>query len=290
MSDFIHTPSTTTVTPESFFDPDTGVSYEVVPDETPTDPRDDLGDLTNDLAPQVFVYDACRNGVTDLHRLSKFNDLTYEFITGINEYGQTADQALKDVIGSNTSATDGITVVGMVETVQTDQSSWFSVVMLIRVGPDSPSHRANSDYTRIAAINTLDAILDQYTAYAAGNVWRVSPDIPNAYPLSGIYADDAEAALKVYLADNPVPEPDVPTVGPSLIKNDITDFSDDRHMSDTYPGLTPEYRDKILAMSDDRLNRVIAENFDDRTWWDFVNGMKPDIISALIDQLNEHGA
>lgn len=69
-------------------------------------------------------------------------------------------------------------------TIHTSQSTWFTVIAAVEEGYGSA--RDN---------------VDTFAAWARGDVWMVSPDHPDYDTLCGIYADDAEAAVKYYIED-----------------------------------------------------------------------------------------
>lgn len=73
-------------------------------------------------------------------------------------------------------------------TIHTSQSTWFTVIAAVEEGYGSA--RDN---------------VDTFAAWARGDVWTVSPDHPDYDTLWGIYADDAEAAVKHYIK-NYIPE------------------------------------------------------------------------------------
>jgi hypothetical protein len=72
-------------------------------------------------------------------------------------------------------------------TIHTSQSSWFTIIAAVKEGYGSA--RDN---------------IDTFAAWARGDVWIVSPDHPDYDTLCGIYADDAESAVKHYI-ENYIP-------------------------------------------------------------------------------------
>ena len=77
-------------------------------------------------------------------------------------------------------------------TIHTSQSTWFTIIAAVK--EDYGSARDN---------------IDTFVTWARGDVWVVSPDHPDYGTLCGIYADDAEAAVKHYI-ENYVPKAEPP--------------------------------------------------------------------------------
>lgn len=169
-----------------------GVNYTVCQDTDAEDPRSWIPN--KDVA--VIVINADRNTRTD----------------DINDYDDNPaiDDLLQAMKRDNIDDPSDITTqwwndwkkslakrnipydVEMVACHGYSQSTWFTVIAAAKEGYGSA--RSN---------------VDTFTTWANGDVWIVSSDHPEYDTLCGIYADDAEAAVKHYI-ENYIPKAEPP--------------------------------------------------------------------------------
>lgn len=182
-----HTPAHSTCHPDHFEDETTGLGYDVYQDTYAEDPRSWIGD---DKKVAVYVFNGPRNDkdaeVPDniaAQAFARFYELwdeakslavTRRWLAIFRE--EKYDLAVSTIRGYS-------------------QGDWAEVfaASVIDGAPE------NTDGT--PGYGTAQDHIDQYSSWRWGDVWTVSPDEGDS--LSGIYADDAEKALKLYLKNNP---------------------------------------------------------------------------------------
>lgn len=178
-----HTPAHSTHHPDRFEDETTGLGYDVYQDTDAEDPRSWIGD---DEAVAVYVFNGPRGDkdaeVPDnvaAQAFARFYEIyeedialavTRRWLTIFRE--EKYDLAMGTIRGYS-------------------QSDWADVfaASIIDHEDGTPGY------------GTAQGHIDQYASWRWGDVWTVSPDEGDS--LSGIYADNAEEALKLYLEDNP---------------------------------------------------------------------------------------
>lgn len=299
MPGFIHTPSRTVQTPETFFDTNTGVTYTVWPDDTASDPRDLYSDTRELTTPQVFIYNSASRTVNDLNRLDEFNELTRDFVADWQHYRDDPQDTLDRVI-ANADLPEGNTVTGFVKTVHIDQSSWIDIVALGVI--DTTNRHAG----QVSANDILDALVDELTNYLRGNVWCVSCDLPNSEKMAGIIAESSEDAVAHYRDSE---------INWALNDSGFTGLHIDADSIRSkincsgilwggapvpeLPHTTPAHAKIINDMSDLRINRVIEEYQSSNpvieeyqssdAWATVLNAIRTDVINDLCNQIDEHG-
>lgn len=184
-----HTPAHSTSHPDRFEDETTGLGYNVYQDTYAEDPRSWIGD---DEKVAVYVFNGPRGdkdaevpGNVAAQAFARFYELwdeakslavTRRWLAIFRE--ERYDLAVSTIRGYS-------------------QSDWAEVF--------AASVIDHEDGT--PGYGTAQGHIDQYSSWRWGDVWTVSPDEGDS--LSGIYADDAEEALRLYLEDNP------PTAAPA---------------------------------------------------------------------------
>ena len=182
-----HTPAHSTSHPDRFEDETTGLGYDVYQDTEAEDPRSWIGD---DEKVAVYVFNAPRGdkdaevpGNVAAQAFARFYELwdeakslavTRRWLAIFRE--EKYDLAVSTIRGYS-------------------QGDWAEV-FAASVIDNTPENTAGTPGYGIA-----QGHIDQYSSWRWGDVWTVSPDEGDS--LSGIYADDAEGALKLYLEDNP---------------------------------------------------------------------------------------
>lgn len=289
MPEFIHTPSRTIQTPETFFDTTTGVTCTVWPDDTASNPLDFYDDARELTTPQVFIYNSSSRTVNDLNRLDEFNELTRDFVADWQHHGDDPQGTLDRVI-ANADLPEGNTVTGFVKTVHIDQSSWIDIVALGVI--DTTNRHAG----QVSANDILDALVDELTNYLRGNVWCVSCDLPNSETMAGIIAESSEDAVAHYrdseinwaLNDSGFTglHIDADSIRSSINCSGI--LWDGAPVSGL-PNMTPAHAKVINDLSDLRINRVIEEYQSSDAWATVLDTIRTDVINDLCDQIDEHG-
>lgn len=163
-----------------------GVNYTVYQDTDADDPR---SWLTHEEAALV-VINADRNTRTDNINDYDDNPVINDLLQAMEKYdiADPSDISSEWLEGwiHNTKLDRPSYDIEMM-TIHTSQSSWFTIIAAVKEGYGSArSH------------------VDTFAAWARGDVWIVSPDHPDYDTLCGIYADDAESAVKQYI-ENYIP-------------------------------------------------------------------------------------
>lgn len=168
-----------------------GVNYTVCQDTCAEDPR---SWLTHEKA-ALIVINADRNTRTDDINDYDDNPVINNLLQAMEEHDvdDTSDISTEWWEGwIHNAKLDHPSYDIEMMTIHTSQSNWFTVIAAVKEGYGSA--RDN---------------IDTFVAWARGDVWIVSPDHPDYDTLCGIYADDAEAAVKHYI-ENYVPKAEPP--------------------------------------------------------------------------------
>lgn len=159
---------------------DDGVEYTVYQDIDAEDPR--LW-LTHEEAALV-VINADRHtqtdNINDYDDNPVINDLLRAMERDDIEPGDITPKWWDAYVDSLTKRQLPYDVV--MTTCDTSQSSWFTIIAVVKDGYGSA----------MSHINTFET-------WARGEVWVVSPDHPDYDTLCGIYADDPESAVEEYI-------------------------------------------------------------------------------------------
>lgn len=160
-----------------------GVNYTVYQDTDADDPR---SWLTHEEAALV-VINADRNTRTDNINDYDDNPVINDLLQIMEEHdiddpSAISSEWLEEWIHNTKSDHPSYDIEMM--TIHTSQSSWFTIIAAVKEGYGSACDN-----------------IDTFAAWAQGDVWIVSPDHPDYDTLCGIYADDAESAVKYYIKD-----------------------------------------------------------------------------------------
>lgn len=288
MPEFIHTPSQTIQTPETFFDTTTGITYTVWPDDAASDPRGFYDDTRELTSPQVFIYNSAPHTVDDLDHLNNFNELTRDFVADWQHHGDDPQNTLDRVI-ANANLPESSTATGFVKTIHIDQSSWVDIVALSTI--DAASQHTN----QASVIGILDGLVDELINYLYGNVWCVSCDLPNSGAMGNIIAESSEGAIAHY-RDSEVNWVlnDSKFTG---LRIDADSIRSKINCSDVLQGnapvpelpyMSPAHAKIITDMSDLRINRIINEYQSSNAWVTVLDTIYTDVINDLCEQIDEH--
>lgn len=169
---FTHIPAHTTYHHDRFVDEATGLGYEVSQDTCAEDPRN----WTLDSEVALWAYSESRSArPTGNLAIDAFARYYEETGCGEKALGLTR-RYLAAFHADSKILIDTATIHGYA------QSDWMDVVCASTEGFGSP-----------------EGHISEYRQWAFGDVWVVVPD--KGAPMGGIYADDAEAALKFFLED-----------------------------------------------------------------------------------------
>lgn len=173
-----HTPAHSTSHPDRFEDETTGLGYDVFQDTDAEDPRKNIPDEHA----CVYVYrgpNGDRDEVPENLAAQAFNRY-FEYFEADKSLALTKrwlaayhPELKLDVIVTSANGYS--------------QGDWRDVFAAVAEG-----------------YGTAESHVEEFRQWANGDVWVVDPDNDDA--LGGIYADDAEDAVKQYLADNPAPQ------------------------------------------------------------------------------------
>lgn len=192
----IHTPAHTTSHPDHFQEKLTGKGYDVVQDTDAEDPR---GCIENEHA-ALWAYSQPSLGSSVAGDMPEGNVA----ITAFAHYFEYFDEVKSLDITRRYLAVFHPEKQITVETHTIrgySQSDWLDLVVATADGYGTPASHA-----------------EEFRMWAYGDVWTVIPDEGDA--VSGIYADDAEEALKFYLTEE---ESNLPAPSYTLTPSDHND-------------------------------------------------------------------
>lgn len=173
---FTHTPAHTTEHPDHYTNDVTGASYEVVPDTDAQDPRT----FIEDEHAAVYTYHGPRG-----NQDATPNNIAAKAFAFFLDNGSFDNRALEMTRRYLAAFHPEKKIAVAIQTVRGySQGDWRDVFAAISDGYGTPESHIN-----------------EFRMWAFGDVWMVIPSVGDA--CSSIYADDAEEALKYYLADQP---------------------------------------------------------------------------------------
>lgn len=202
-----HTPAHTMTTPDSYYDTDTGITYTVFQDDAVEDPRTFF---LEDYNHEIFIYRADYHVIDHTREVRNYSDAINDFWDLVSDEGVDPD-----VAAGNVSADDTEHDLHVMTLRGYSQSDWCDVVI---VCPTSDTTWADS--------------LNQYRQWLYGDIYFVDCDLPGTEPLAGIYADDDEEAVGVYIANEDLTADHLIGRAPELRLQDVRDHLGDHKATD----------------------------------------------------------
>lgn len=172
-----YTPACSTSNPARFEDEATGRGYSVMQDDAASDPRSNI----DDEHAALWAYRVPTHGGSVAQDLPSGNiaiDAFARFYESFEDHAAlTMTQRYLRIFHPESTRTVGISTVR-----GHSQGDWLDLVCAVADGYGTP-----------------DGHMNEFAMWAYGNVWTVIPDDGDS--LSGIYADDDEAALDLFRRD-----------------------------------------------------------------------------------------
>lgn len=203
-----HTPASYISTPDSYYDTDTGITYTVFQDDSPEDPRDLLLDNYDH---EIFIYRSDHHADDHTRHVNNYSSAINDFWDLVSEEGFEPR-----VAANNVSSEDAEHDLHIMTLRGYSQSDWCDVVIACPTGD----------------LTWADS-LTQYKQYLYGDVYFVDCDLPGTFPLTGIYADDAEEAVGSYIANEDLTADHLIGRAPELRLQDVRDRLGDHKATDT---------------------------------------------------------
>lgn len=181
----IHTPAHTVSVPDVFVDDESGASFSVFQDTSAEDPRTWIGD---DSKVAVYVFNGPHGDKDDetpeniaAHAFRRFYEIYDEI--------RSLELTKRWLAAFHPEVQYDLTVETIRGHSQSDWAEVFAASIIDRPGA-APSY------------GTAQSHIAQYAQWRWGDVWVVDPDGTALDPLGGIYADDPEEALRLFLTEH----------------------------------------------------------------------------------------
>lgn len=171
----VHSPAHSVSIPDRFEDDETGIGFDVFQDTGADDPRT----WTPDEHAAIYVY----NGPRGDKDAEVPENIVVQAFARFHEVLPSDDHAFAATVRwLNIYHPEHKVDIAMQTIRGYSQSDWQDVFVAVEEG-----------------YGTAQSHINEYRMWAYGDVWVVVPDEGDA--LSGIYADDAENAVKTYIAE-----------------------------------------------------------------------------------------